>query len=219
MKVERYKMIFTTKINEELELEKLSNIFFGKKINNEILSDNIRILGHDFVKFNKNKAKLIINNKKNGLKEFINNNKLTNDKIKINILLSKDLSKVNNIFKNCIKLLEFSIYDDFFININDEESYTFEELFDDNIDYNKDKFGNIYDYIYKKFYNDNDNIYSNCSEIRKREERDSNYSNSTIIDIKDNIKIYQYNYYSNMSYMFYNCRSLSSLPDISKIEY
>ena len=126
MKVERYKMIFTTKINEELELEKLSNIFFGKKINNEILSDNIRILGHDFVKFNKNKAKLIINNKKNGLKEFINNNKLTNDKIKINILLSKDLSKVNNIFKNCIKLLEFSIYDDFFININDEESYTFE---------------------------------------------------------------------------------------------
>ena len=30
------------------------------------------------------------------------------------------------------------------------------------------------------------------------------------------ITIYQHNYYYDMSYMFNNCRSLSSLPDISK---
>ena len=30
------------------------------------------------------------------------------------------------------------------------------------------------------------------------------------------IIIYQCNYYYDMSYMFYNCRLLSSLPDISK---
>ena len=45
---------------------------------------------------------------------------------------------------------------------------------------------------------------------------DINHSNSTISDIKDNIIIHQYNYYSNMSEIFYNCLSLSSLPDISK---
>ena len=33
---------------------------------------------------------------------------------------------------------------------------------------------------------------------------------------KKNFKFYQYKYY-NMSHMFYNCISLLSLPDISKI--
>ena len=57
------------------------------------------------------------------------------------------------------------------------------------------------------------NIYSNCSEIiTKIEEK---YNNSTINDIRDKIIIYQHNYYYDMSYMFSNCISLSSLPDIS----
>ena len=45
---------------------------------------------------------------------------------------------------------------------------------------------------------------------------DINHSNSTISDIKDNIIIHQYNYYSNMIEMFSDCSSLLSLPDISK---
>ena len=67
MEVERYKMIFTKIINKEIE-DKLdtqsSIIYINHKIEDEIYSDNIRILGHDFVKNNKNKAKLLINNRK-----------------------------------------------------------------------------------------------------------------------------------------------------------
>ena len=62
MEVERYKMIYTKKIRIELEDE----LFYGldEIINIENENDNIRILGNDFVKNNKNKGKLIINNKK-----------------------------------------------------------------------------------------------------------------------------------------------------------
>ena len=118
---------------------------------------------------------------------------------------------MSHMFKNCVKLSEILIYDDI-INIDDKEFYIFEQFFIYNIDYNKDS----NEYIYNNFYNDNDNIYSNCSEITKREERDTNHSNSTISDIKNNIIIYQYNYYSNMSEMFYNYKALSSISDIFK---
>ena len=206
MEVERYKMILTTKIKKELKY-KIDYLFIEQKLKKEMLSDNIRILGHDFVKNNKNKAKLIINNKNYRLKEFIN------DKIKINMILSKDISNISHMFKNCVKLLKISIDDDF-ININDEKFYKFEEFFDYNNDYNEDIYEDYCDNNHDNFYNDN--IFSNCSEIAKRKYMDINHSNSNISDIKDNIIIHQYNYYSNMSETFYNCRSLSSLPDISK---
>ena len=63
MEVERYKMTFIKYINKKLK-RKITNSYIEKEIEGEMLSDNIRILGHDFVKNNKNKAKLIINNKK-----------------------------------------------------------------------------------------------------------------------------------------------------------
>ena len=131
------------------------------------------------------------------------------------MILSKDISNISNMFKNCVKLLEISIDDDF-ININDEKFYKFEEYLDYNIENNEDIYENYYEDNYINFYNDNDNIFSNCSEIAKRKYMDINHSNSTISDIKDNIIIHQYNQYSNMSYMFVNCSSLLSLPDISK---
>ena len=59
MEVERYKMVYTTKIDETLIDELLE--FTNNKLYNEIISDNMRILGNDFVKNNKNKGKLIIN--------------------------------------------------------------------------------------------------------------------------------------------------------------
>ena len=81
MEVERYKMIYTKIISEKLKW-KLPN-YVKRLIEKENESNNIRILGNDFVKNNKNKGKLIINNKKNKLKEFINSNKIKGDKIKI----------------------------------------------------------------------------------------------------------------------------------------
>ena len=116
-------------------------------------------------------------------------------------------------FKNCAQLLEISIDNDF-ININVEEPYKFEEFLDCNIDYNEGNYEDKNEYIYNNFYNNN-YIYSNCSEITKKEERESSFYKSALTDIKNNIIIYQYNYYSNMSFMFCGCLSLSSLPDIS----
>ena len=72
MEVEKYKMIYTTKIKKELK-DKIDYLFIEQKVEDEMLNNNIRILGHDFVKNNKNKGKLIINNKKNGLKELVYN--------------------------------------------------------------------------------------------------------------------------------------------------
>ena len=224
MEVERYKMIFTTKINEESgdEIDFLEDM--GQKIKDEIISDNIRILGNNFVKNNKNKAKLLINNRKYNLKELVNNKEFTDDKIKINMILSKDISNVSNMFKDCTKLFEISAYDDI-ININDEEFYKFEGFIVYNIDDNEDSYKDSYEdnfcdsfeYNHNNFYIfDNDNNYSICSEITKKEEREINLYNSTLNEIKNKIIIYQYSYYSNMSEMFSNCISLFSLSDIFK---
>ena len=59
MEIERYKMIYTKIISEEVKKE----LPYDAKIliNKESESNNIRILGNDFVKKNKNKGKLIIN--------------------------------------------------------------------------------------------------------------------------------------------------------------
>ena len=162
MEVERYKMTFTKKINEKELNGEIYEMDIEQKVKHEMISGNIRILGHDFVKNNKNKGKLIINNKKYGLKDLVNYKEFTNDKIKINMILSKDISNISHMFKNCVKLLKISIDDDF-ININDEKFYKFEEFFDYNNDYNEDINEDIYeDYCdnnHDNFYNYNDNIF------------------------------------------------------------
>ena len=176
-----------------------------------MLNDNIRILGHDFVKNNKNKAKLMINNKKYSLREFIDNIQFTDNKIKINIILSKDIANISYMFMNSAKLLEISTYDDIMIieDLNSNENGAF---FQHNLDYDEDNFNNIYNNFY------NDNLYQNCSESTKSIKIDESYCHSAITDIKDiydNIINYQNNYL-NMSKMFYNCSSLTTLNDIFK---
>ena len=58
MEIEKYKMIYTKNINEEL-LDEMFMFFIDIKFKEEIRSDDdIRILGKDFVKNNSNKAKI-----------------------------------------------------------------------------------------------------------------------------------------------------------------
>ena len=125
MEVERYKIILTSKIDKKIEDKINKSIFISKKLEDEIFSNNIRILGHDFVKNNKNKAKLIINNKKYKLKELINSKEFKYNNIKINIILSKDIADISYMFMDSAKLLEISTYDDIddIIDIADEKSY------------------------------------------------------------------------------------------------
>ena len=134
------------------------------------------------------------------------------------MILSKELSNISHLFDNCYKLKEIIFCDDI-IFIDDEASIKLEEYNDyDNeidFDYNENSPDNCYENsLYENLRTDH--IYSNCSEITTKTKMEEKYNNSTINYIRDNIIIYQHNYYYDMSYMFYYCISLLSLPNISK---
>ena len=132
------------------------------------------------------------------------------------MILSKELSNISHIFYNCKKLKAFYFCDDTRF-IDDKGPHLLEEYndYDNDIyfDFNENSPDNCSELsLYKN--SRTDDIYSNYSEIiTKTEEK---YNNSTINYIRDNIIIYQHNYYYDMSYIFFNCISLLSLPDISK---
>ena len=170
MEDERCKMVYMTKI---YELLLFGRDFIDDKLYNEKGSDNIRILGKDFVKNNKNKGKLIINNKKYKLKEFINSNEIKNDIIKINIILSKEISNISHLFDNCYKLKEIFFCDDTRF-IDDKGPHLLEEYNDYDNDIYFDFNENIHDNnsehsLYKNI--KTDDIYSNCSEITNKIKR------------------------------------------------
>ena len=131
------------------------------------------------------------------------------------MILTKELSNISHIFDNCENLKEFFFCDDE-INMEDEahpileecNNYDNDPYFDENVNNNSENS------LYKNIRTDN--IYSDCSTITAETKMEEKYNNSTINNIRDKIIIYQNNYYYDMSYMFNNCRSLSSLPDISK---
>ena len=64
----------------------------------------LRILDKIFIKNNKNKGKLIINNKKSSLKDFISTNE---NKIKISLLLNNNISNKSEMFKDCKYLKKY----------------------------------------------------------------------------------------------------------------
>ena len=51
----------------------------------------------------------VYDNKKYKLKEFISSNEIKNDIIKINIILSKEISNISHLFDNCYKLITWYI--------------------------------------------------------------------------------------------------------------
>ena len=106
----RYKLIEDEDIEEERE-----------KIN------NMRILGQYFVKNNRNKGKLVINNKKVQLKEFIPLNDIKDDYLIIKMVLNKYISNLSYMFKDCETLLQLSIYKNF-QNIEYKNIYLFPEF-------------------------------------------------------------------------------------------
>ena len=126
------------------------------------------------MKNNKNKGKLIINNKKYKLKEFINFKEFKDGKIKINIILSKELSNISHIFDNCENLKEFFFCDDtrFF---DDNGPHLLEEYNDYDYDiyfvYIEDSPDNCSELsLYKNIRTDD--IYSNCSEITNKTKKE-----------------------------------------------
>ena len=87
---------------------------------------NIRILGETFVKNNRNKGKLIINNKKSRLKDIIPISIIKENIeniIKIKMILNKHIFNFSCMFKDCSSLKSITK----FLFINDIENYISEE--------------------------------------------------------------------------------------------
>ena len=78
--------------------------------NPKISTNELRILGKEFVKNNGNKGKLIINNKKYNLLEFNPINNFNADKLKINMVSSQNIFNRSYMFMKCKSLIELSIY-------------------------------------------------------------------------------------------------------------
>ena len=72
---------------------------------------NIRILGNEFIKNNRNKGKLIIKNKKQYFREFSHLEKINEKQLKIKMILSNNIYNLSYMFKECESLCRFSIYD------------------------------------------------------------------------------------------------------------
>ena len=104
----------------------------------------IRILGEEFVRNNKNKGKLIYKNKKYLLKTLFKFKDIIKDRLKIQILLSKDCCNKSFMFKDCISLTEIKIENNSEnILFNDKNSLYIERK--NNIE--KHVYNNLIDYL------------------------------------------------------------------------
>ena len=122
--------------------------------------------------------------------------------------LSINVHDLSDMFNGCRSLLEFKEYNDYDWNNkqNNNDDYFFKN--EENKDYFKDQ--DIYHYD------------ENEVSLIKNQNHYSTYSiygndvdNSTIKNIVDNIKLNE-NKYTKMNRMFSFCKSLTSIPDISK---
>ena len=212
MKVESYIMIYDLR-------NKHQNNAFAKSRNRakEKMKDSneIQILGKEFVENNGNKGKLIIKNKKIHLKEFYENIDNEKDIIKIKMNLDKNICNKSYMFKKCYLLSEFMIKDP--SNFDTRYSDTIEisnskknEKTESDYNYANLKgmfFGCLnlkylpanFKLIYKNILNMKDMFY-NCFSLEYLLDI-SEWNTENVID---------------MSGMFCGCQSLKTLPDISK---
>ena len=109
--ISSFKMIYKLK-EEKIKTfkAKYGFLFKDEKKDSE---DSLRILGKYFVNKNKNKSKLIYNNKKYELKELlkdIDNNYAGKDIIKLKIIGINFITYISRIFNGCFYLSEVSEY-------------------------------------------------------------------------------------------------------------
>ena len=200
--------------------------------------NKFRILGEDFVKNNRNKGSLIINNKKNPLKDIIIIDNIKENKIQM--ILSKNIYNKSFMFKKCnfLEIISFSSISEKkeksqneIAPANDGDIQNKKETESQNTKIRTDESS--------WFYPETNNFIL-TSEISYANEE--NLDNSIILYYNNKLKYLKENYtifeelfseceslkslpdiskwntknVIDMSSMFYNCKSLLSLPDISK---
>ena len=91
--------------------------YLNKKTKKE---KNIRIIGKEFAKRNKNKGKLIYKNKKIYFGDLFINSNIKEDIFKIKMILVNNSYNKNSLFENCKFLLQFSITQEILDNISED---------------------------------------------------------------------------------------------------
>ena len=167
----------------------------------------IKLFDSNFAKWNKDKCKIIYNEKEYDLMEYFtfDNNYNHNDSIKIQLRINNNITDISDMFYECKELLSIRDLSDENFNITD-----INQSIDDNNFYNyseKSDNSNESD-IRETFYNDNLIL----SSIQKNTNSSVYNEINELIYLKENI----FTNVTDMSYMFYGCSSLISLPDISK---
>ena len=195
----------------------------------------IRIFGEEFIKNNKNKGKIIYNNKKYPFKDLFQVKKRMNNKLKIQVLLGKNCCNKSCMFKNCSSLIifecnnkKYNIEDPVLEEINNFYSNLLLILANKNFKHNNNKnecnvVSDLFPFNTYLF----DSIPNNNFQNNKIMDNDFNlnikisamneiFSNCTSLISFPDISNWDTNDVIDMNKIFYNCRSLSSLPDISK---
>ena len=168
----------------------------------------LRILGEYFVKNNKNKGKLMFNNKKYSLKHIISVKDIRKNIMQI--ILNKNIYNKSCMFKNCESLESVSKLSCDNINNENDSQYLNRS--------HTNNYLNDYDKTIKEedndFYKGLDTF--GCSEISEMKEENSD--KSVILYLNYKLKYPIYINYTLLKEMFSNCKSLSSLPDISELD-
>ena len=167
----------------------------------------IKIFGEEFVNINRQNCHILYNGKDLPLQSYLKVED-NDDNLEILLIIINEISNLRYMFYKCDSL-KYIFNDRYEGELKEGQSKEEKELDPKDSEINK------------AFYPDNKYINSNISlETIKN---NKNYSNKTEIDERIQflsyfISKFKYNYINvtDMSYMFYGCSSLISLPDISK---
>ena len=178
----------------------------------------INILGKEFINNNRNKIKIIYNNKKVPLQSFFSTKEIKGNILKIKMILNKNAYNKSYMFKDCFFLSEIKIFNDIDFEEDDEnyknhmksdKEYSGFNFINDNsmkeeyLNHNlEEEFNIISDkYINKTpisdyFYNKTLNIHCNSNELREANDSDVNNSNIYIFKstTSQNIDIINYTF-------------------------
>ena len=166
----------------------------------------IKILGEKYVKNNKNKVKICINNKKYKLKSFLNVQEIKSEKIKVIIIEYNEISNRSYMFSECNSLIYISQQDNDIIQNKNEDNKYIEEK----DDFTED--ANLYS-ISEKSYHSYHSYHTFYSEITYTDEGFEFLSRDLLQYYKQNIAKNINNSIFDM--MFYKCDSLKTIPNLS----
>ena len=198
----------------------------------EYTEDVIRIFGKYFVEQNKNKCKIIYNNKKYILKEYfdeIDNNynpKIKEIKIKLNGI--NCISNMKEMFYGCYHLTSLSKSKNVgtkqieIFNDDNSQASLFEN--ESEMKIKEENINNLYinEDVFERYKEPNDLYYGNSlsalGPISTIESNfSSNYKKSLNLNIKTQSELSKnFSNIKNISFMFSGCISLISLPDLSE---